>query len=151
MRAFRFRLEQALRWRENQVNLQKSNVAGAAGQLAQIEARLEKQRSELTSATALLIEEPTGAVLESYAGYKEASRARIRDSEAQVLAAQRTLALERSRLVGADQKLRMLENLKCTGSGLWRKEFDRELAVFADEAFLGKIQSENRRARSSGG
>lgn len=151
MKAFRFRLEQALRWRENQVNLEKSNVAGAAAQLAQIEARLEKQKSELTSATAMLIEEPTGAVLESYAGFKEASRARIRDSEAQVLAAQRALALEMSRLVEANRKLRVLENLKGTDSGLWRKEFDRELAVFADEAFLGKIQSENRRARSSGG
>lgn len=151
MRAFTFRLEQALHWRETQINLQKSQVAGAVARLAEIAASLGAQRSELASATARLSDEPTGAVLMSYARFKEKSLVRIRDSEAQALVAQRTLALEMGRLVEANQKLRSIENLKRTDLGRWRKEFDRELSDFADEAFLSRIQSEKRRARSSGG
>src|SRR5580693_598836 len=104
MKAFAFRLEQALRWRETQVRLQKSRVAAAAGRLAEIEAIFHARRSELSIAAAGIVDCPTGSVLEFYAGFKEKARARIRDSEAQALAAQRTLALEMNRLIEANQK-----------------------------------------------
>jgi hypothetical protein len=44
-------------------------------------------------------------------------------------------------LIEANQKLRLLENVKRTDQGRWRKEFDRELAALADEAFLCRLQS----------
>jgi hypothetical protein len=141
MKAFTFRLEQALRWRDTQVNLQKSRVAGAAGRLVEVEAILEARRAELSSAATRIIDGPTGAALRSYEGFRERSRARIRDSEAQALAAQRTLALEMNRLIEARQKLRTFENLRRTGEERWRRDFDRELAAFADEAFLCRLQS----------
>jgi len=141
MKAFTYRLEQVLRWRETQVNLRKSAVAVAAGRLAEIEAILEARKSELSNAAAGIVGGQTGSVLGSYAGFKEKSLARIRDSEAQALVAQRTLTLEMNRLIEAGQKLRLLENLKRTGEVRWRKEFDRELAAFADEAFLCRLQS----------
>ena len=144
MKAFTFRLEQTLRWRDTQVNLQKSHVAVAAGRLAEIEATLEARKAELSTAAARIVDRPTGGTLESYAGFKEKSRARIRDSEAQVLVAQRTLTLEMNRLIEARQKLRLFENLKRTGEVRWQKEFDRELAAFADEAFLCRLQANRR-------
>jgi flagellar export protein FliJ len=141
MKAFTFRLEQALRWRDTQVNLRKSAVAGAAGRLAEIEAVLDARKAELSGAAARIVDAPTGAALESYAGFREKARARIRDSEAQAVVAQRTLTLEMNRLIEARQKLRSFENLKRTGEERWRREFDRELAAFADEAFLCRFQS----------
>jgi len=141
MKAFTYRLEQVLRWRETQVNLRKSAVAVAAGRLAEIEAIWEARRAELSTAVAGIGGGPTGSVLGSYAGFKERSLARIRDSEAQALVAQRTLTLEMDRLIEAGQKLRLLENLKRTDQDRWRREFDRELAAFADEAFLCRLQS----------
>jgi hypothetical protein len=140
MKAFTFRLEQALRWRETQVNLQKSRVAAAAGRLAETEALLAARQAG-----------HTGEALGLYARFRRKSLAGIRDCEAQVLVLQRNLTLELNRLIEANQKLRLIENLKQTDRGLWLKEFDRELAAFADEAFLSRIQSVNRRARSSGG
>jgi flagellar export protein FliJ len=140
MKAFTFRLEQALRWRRTQVDLQKSRVAGAAGRLAEIAASLETRRSDLAAAAARIAEGPTGAALASYAGFKEKSRTRIGDLEAQALAAQRALTLEMSRLTEAKQRSRLLENLKQTGQARWRRDFDRELAAFADEAFLCRMQ-----------
>jgi flagellar export protein FliJ len=140
MKAFTFRLEQALCWRHTQVDLQKSRVAGAAGQVAEIGATLETRRSELADAAARIAEGPTGAALASYAGFKQKSRALIGDLEAQALAAQRALTLEMNRLTEASQRSRLLENLKQTGQARWHREFDREIAAFADEAFLFRIQ-----------
>ena len=141
MKAFTFRLEQALRWRETQVNLQKTRVAGAAGRLAEIAAALESRRVDLANAAVRIADGPTGAALASYAGFREKSRARIGDLEAQALVAQRTVTLEMNRLIEANQRSRLLENLKQTGEDRWRREFDRELAAFADEAFLCRKQA----------
>ena len=141
MKAFTFRLEQALRWRQTQVNLQKSRVAGAAGRLAEIAAILETRRSELANAATRIVDAPTGAALASYAGFKEKSRARIADLETKALAAQRTVTLEMNLLTEANRRSRLLENLKQTGQDRWRREFDREIAAFADEAFLCRLQA----------
>jgi len=145
MKAFTFRLEQTLRWCETQASLQKSHVAVAAGRLSEIGAALAARKAELSTAAARIVDEPTGGTLESYAGFKEKSRARIRDSEAQALVAQRTLNLEMNRLIEARQKMRLFENLKRAGEVRWRREFDRELAAFADEAFLCRLQSKRGR------
>src|ERR1700743_3128322 len=63
MKAFTFRLEQALRWRETQVEVQKSRVASASGRLAQTVALLEARKADLSSAAAAIDHEPTGAGL----------------------------------------------------------------------------------------
>ena len=139
MKAFAFRLEQVLHWRQTQVNLQKSRVAGAAGRLAEIAANLEARRAELATAAARIAEAPTGAALASYAGFRERSRVRIGDLEAQALAAQRALTLEMKRLTEANQRSRLLEHLKQAGQDRWSREFDREIAAFADEAFLCRM------------
>lgn len=144
MKAFSFRLEQALRWRAAQVDRVKTSAAAAAGRLAGIEAELESQRSELSTAAVRILDRPTGGALESYARFKEKSSVRVRDLEERLLAAQRALTLEMNRLIEANQRLRLLENFKHASQGRWRKEFDRELADFADEAFLCRLQSKSR-------
>jgi hypothetical protein len=141
MKAFSFRLEQALRWRRTQVDLQKSRVAGAAGRLAEIQAFLEARQAELSNATAGIGSAPTGFGLGSYAVFKDRSIARIRDLQAQALVAQRTVALEMNRLIEANRRVKLVENLKHGAHDRWLREFDRELAAFADEAFLCRRQS----------
>jgi flagellar export protein FliJ len=148
MKTFIFRLEQALRWRETQVDLQKSRVAGAAARLAEIAALLEARRIELANAAARLSHAATGVGLGSYAGFKDKSGARIRDLEAQALVAQRTLTLEMNRLIEANQRLKLVENLKHNDQGQWHRKFERELAAFADEAFLCRTQPTRKQGRS---
>ena len=137
MKAFSFRLEQALRWRGTQVAAQQARVAGAAAQRSTIEALLKSARAEAAGGAADLIREPTGFPLSSYAAFSARSRARICQLEADLAAAERALAAERDLLVAANRKLRLIENLKQGAQQRWRHEFDRELAAFADEAFLG--------------
>ena len=155
MKAFTFRLEQALRWRETQVRVQKSRVAAAASHASGIQALLDSMRAEASDSAVQIVRSPTGVALASYAGLVDRSRVRIAGLEAKSAAAQRVVTGEMESLLDANRKLRLLENLKRTEQDRWHTEFDRELATFADEAFLGrqhaKIQSKNGRARSSGG
>ncbi|MGA2711765.1 MAG: hypothetical protein ABSG41_01560 [Bryobacteraceae bacterium] len=136
MKAFSFRLDQALRWRETQVRARKSHVAAAAGHVGAIQSLLDSTRAEAASGAEQIVREPTGIALASYAGFIDKSRSRIRGLETNRAAAQRALALEMDRLADANRKLRLLENLKRTKQSLWHKEFDSELGAFADETFL---------------
>jgi hypothetical protein len=140
MKAFTFRLEQALRWRETQVAAQQARVAAAAAQRSGVEALLTSARAEAAGGAADIIDitrGPTGFPLSSYAAFIDRSRARIHQLEANLAAAERALAVERDLLLAANRKLRLLENLKHDAQMRWRAEFDRELSTFADEAFLG--------------
>jgi flagellar export protein FliJ len=139
VKAFTFRLDQALRWRRTQVTAQQSRAATAATQRSGAEALLRSARAAAAGGAADIIDitrEPTGFALSSYAAFIDRSRARIRQLEANLAATERALAVERDLLVAANQKLRLLENLKHDAQLSWRAEFDRELSAFADEAFL---------------
>ncbi len=140
MKAFHFRLDQALRWRETQVSLQKARVSAAVGRLAAIEKTLDSERVSLSTASTRLIEETVGHALQSFAAFRDRTRARIRDLEAQSAVAKRSVALEMNKLIEARQKTRLLENLKLADHTRWRQDLDRELAAFADEAFLSRLQ-----------
>jgi flagellar export protein FliJ len=139
VKAFSFRLEQVLRWRDMQVDLQKARVAAASSHVSQLRSALDTRRTEVAMGAAQIVREPTGVALASYAAFMEKSRARIRELEEQVAAAQRALTAEMDRLIEANRRLRLLEDLKRKGHGHWQREMDRELAAFADEAFLGRI------------
>jgi hypothetical protein len=141
MKAFAFRLEQALRWRGTQVTAQQSRVAASAAQRSAVAALLTSARAEAAGGAADIIREPTNFPLSSYAAFVDRSRASIRQLEANLAIAERALAVERDLLVSASRKLRLLENLKQDAQLRWRRDFDRELSAFADEAFLGASRS----------
>ena len=149
MKAFRFPLDQVLRWRETQVELQKSRVAEASAQLAEISASIEARNAEL--AAARLSEDSTGAALEACGAFRQRTRTRIRELQGQARTAGRALTLEMEKLAEANRKRKLIGNLKDAEFGDWRREFERELRTFADEAFLGRYNGKSGRARSSGG
>jgi flagellar export protein FliJ len=154
VKAFVFRLDQALRWRETEVNLQKARLAGAAANAARTQAALDSQKAELAGQSVEVTHGSTGTTLESYAGYAGRSRVQILRLQEQTMAARKALDAEMNRLIAANQKVRLLEKLRETEQVHWQHEFDRELSAFADEAFLsrsvlsgrsaGKLQSKKR-------
>lgn len=141
MKAFRFRLEQALHWRATGLNLQKARAAAANAKLAGLEAELHRRHLELSSAAAGAACDATGLGLDSYAGFRRRSATGIRDLEVQRLAARKNAELEAGRLIDASRKLRVLENLQAKAAGKWKQEFEHELAAFADEAFVQGLRS----------
>ncbi len=136
MKVFSFRLEQVRRWRETEVSLQESRVAAASAKLAEIRAAIEARRRELD--TARVSGNADGADLRAYADFRQRTEARIRDLEGQAVVAQHTLSTEMNRLVEANRKVKLIENLKQRVRGAWTREFERELGAFADEAFLNR-------------
>ena len=102
---------------------------------------LDSRRAEAASGAEQIVREPTGMALASYASFIDKSQLQIRGLETKLAAAQLAFASEMEHLLDANRKLRLLENLKRTEQGRWRQECDRELAAFADEAFLCRLQS----------
>jgi len=151
VKAFEFRLDQALRWRSTQVDIEKSHAAQAAARLAAIRAELEARRTELREAPRHLSAGSNGASLESFGVWTNRIRRHIADLEKKAKEAAAALAARMELLLEANRKRRLLENLRQTEHGRWRVESNRELEAFAGEAFLGRLQSKNGRARSSGG
>jgi hypothetical protein len=139
MKAFSFRLEQVLRWREMQLNLQRARVAAAGGKVSQNQSLVDFLKKEEAASGQQIRREPTGLALASYARHVQTSRVRIREAEQKLSAAQIALTAETDRLLESNRKLRLLEDLRDAGHREWRMEHERELAAFADEAFLGRV------------
>jgi flagellar export protein FliJ len=150
MKAFHFRLDQALRWRATQLDIEKSRVAAVAKRLADIRLALETLRSNLSNSTSQLGPVSDGSSLEILSAYTEKTRRQITELDKSLMPAQQALAAQTQLMIEANRKLHLIEKLKHTAQTAWNEEFTRELEAFAGENFLGRLQSK-KRARSSGG
>ena len=92
-----------------------------------------------------------GDALVLWAAFAARSHRRIQALEADAAEAEKALLLQMALMVEANRKLRLLENLKQNAQLQWTAEFNRELESFAGESYLFRLQSKDRRARSSGG
>jgi hypothetical protein len=141
MKKFTFPLEQALRWRQLQTDLQKSRVAAAVAVRSRLETELDALRDQARREHVLARNIETGAGLAAYAGFRERDRRAQEALEKQALAARKTEAAEMVRLREADRNARLLERLRERRLDDWGKQFDQELEAFAAEAFLCRHQA----------
>ncbi|MES1262221.1 MAG: hypothetical protein ABUS49_10835 [Acidobacteriota bacterium] len=145
MRAFHFRLDQALRWRAGQLDLEKSRVSLAARLLQDLRLELDTCRRDMADgAGQLSANGGTGSSLALWAGFTDRSRRQIKDLETRAGQAEQALAAQMQLLVAANRQVRLLENLKQGQHGRWQAEFSRELEAFAGESYLFRLQSRNR-------
>lgn len=156
MKAFVFRLERVMRWRATQVTLQQARASVASARLAAIEGALEARKVEVRACAGQIRQNAMGTAFQSYGRFVAVAQRDIKDLDGRAVAARKAVALEMNLLNDANRKVQLLENLKEGRQNVWQKEFDREIAAFADEAFLYRANQsgynrENRRARSSGG
>ncbi len=150
MKAFRFRLDQALRWRVAQRDAEKMKVAVAAKKISDIRAERELRNAELRNASGQLGPVTDGSVLELLNAFTGKTLRRIEELRKHEVQAQQELAVQTQAMLEANRKVRLIENLHETGRAEWQHEFDRELEAFASDSFLGRLQS-RKRARSSSG
>ena len=151
MKAFQFRLDQALRWRATQADLAKAKVAAAAGQLSGLQRQLESGRIQLSGDAHDLTSRAAGLSLEAWPAYLKKARREMTLIEKQIREADQNLGEQLRILVEANRKVRLLEKLKQSERTHWNTELDRELDKFSSEAFLARYNRETSRARSSGG
>ena len=141
MKAFRFRLEQVLRWRETQVGVQKSRTAMAAAKLSELQAALAGLRREAQENATAIANSQSGVLMSQYAHFAARSRRKIDAVSARVREAERALDAEKALLVKAERDRKLLEQVRAARAAEWQAGFERELEAFAGESFLGRIQS----------
>src|SRR5438309_10964644 len=95
MRAFRFGLDQARRWRASQRNTEKSRVAIAAARLRDSRCGIETRRTQLVDGAEQISTNVTsGSGLVLWAGFRERSCREIKDLEAAAAKAEKELAAQ---------------------------------------------------------
>lgn len=145
MKAFHFRLDQALRWRTTQLDLEKSRVSAAARRLASIREAIEATRVAVNQGAAELRAGADGLSLSAWGAYSDRSARRVRDLEKHAKEAEQSLAAQMQALLAASRGMKLLENLKNTEQRRWQSEFNRDLDAFAGESHLLRLQSKERK------
>src|SRR5690349_4037911 len=106
MKAFRFPLEQVLRWRASQVEIRRNRVAAAAGRVSTLQSALDGRERTMVSEREQIVREPAGQSLEWYAAFAASIRHQIRGLQKDLEEARRSFLLEADALVDANRKLR---------------------------------------------
>ncbi len=151
MKAFRFQLDQVLKWRSSQVDVEKARLAAAVARVAELQRDAATLEAQLTTEVAAWKLGTSGAELSLWDAYYRRTRKRIADLHVLAAEAEAALSTARQSLVEADRRLKLLQNLRDTRYRRWAADWSRELEAFAAESFLSKLQLENGRARSSSG
>jgi hypothetical protein len=144
MKAFHFRLDPALRWRDTQLRMEQEAAARLASRLAALQNELNARHAELRSGSADLVK-AGAAAFESWNAYVTRSKLRIRTIHTQILEARKALIIQTQKIAEARRNLRVLENLKENAHTQWTKDLDRETEAFAGEAFLAGIARDQAR------
>lgn len=144
MKAFRFRLESVLRWRETQTNLAKSEVAAAAEKLANLRAEAVRISVELSGSARRRTAGATGESLHAFDAYRLLATRQISHLASAALTAEKELAEKRVALAEARRREKVIGNLRERALAEWNQELTRETDAFAGEAFLARIQWKKR-------
>jgi flagellar export protein FliJ len=151
MKAFQFRLDQVLKWRSSQVDVEKGRLAVALARAAELRRHVSTLESQLLTEALRYRAGTTGDELAVWGAYYKSTRKQIGDLEAKEREAEAALAACRTSLLEADRRLQLLKNLRQIRHDRWKADWNRELEAFAAESFLAKLQLEKGRARSSSG
>jgi hypothetical protein len=138
MRAFKFPLRQALKWRMTQLELEENKLRQLAGSLeevalAEVKLDLVKGRAEGTVRQAAAVE---AVDLWALAAYRERLIAELRALALRRIECERLLAVQRQKVLEAQRQCRLLEKLEQRRHAEWQREADRELESLAAESFL---------------
>jgi len=144
MKAFRFRLGQALRWREQNVLVEKTLLAATGTRIAAVKNAQAALGTQLAAAARDLVATGGGVAFHAYEGFLRSSRCQVQILATQESAAKNEYAAAVSRLLESTRKVRLLESLRDADRQAWQRASDREMAGFADEAFLARHSSLSR-------
>lgn len=151
MKAFHFRLDQVLKWRSSQVDVEKGRLAVALARSAELRRHVNDLETQLLRGARGYHAGTTGDELGAWGAFYKTTRKQIVGLEAEAQEAETALAACRASLVEADRRLRLLQNLRHLRHDRWIADWNRELEAFAAESFLAKLLLEKGRARSSSG
>jgi flagellar export protein FliJ len=143
MKAFHFRLERVLEWRQTEFELAEHRLREAAAALGRLdeESRRLSAGREAAERAVRTADSVDGADLVAHSGYLRRLR---RDADA--LAARRVqldreLAARQQRLIEARRRLRIIEKCRERRLVAWEAQLGREIEAFAGESYLARWNS----------
>lgn len=140
MKAFHFSLEQVMRWRASQVDVEKSQFSSAVARVNAVSSAIALLTSELESGALTRTNGVSGAELALWDAYDARTRRQLAAMQVQRLEAETAASACRQALVEADRRLKLLQNLKKNQHNRWMTDWNRELEAFASESFLGRFR-----------
>jgi flagellar export protein FliJ len=138
MRAYQFRLQRALEWRRTQLDMEENRLRQAAAVLEAM--ALEAVKIELVKSRAEVAVRQSPAVdagdLWALAAYRQRLLAELQALAQRRQDAEKTLAEQRRKVLEAQRRVLLLENLDQRRRAEWSRQQDRELEALASESFL---------------
>ena len=133
MKAFHFRLQRVLDWREVERRLTLSRVEAAAATLSRVSA----ERATIHDALARGPEGcDDGVSLANWNGWKATLVRHLRSADVRMSGAQAAAQLLRKALLEADRKVKLLDKLRQGEIAQWRSGLEREMSAQATELYL---------------
>lgn len=136
MKAFRFRLERVLEWRQTERGLAAARVEAAEAALLNARHELEMIRQALERGPEA---NPTGSALANWAGWRNTLLRHLQGAGQRVTGAQSVLKERQSALVEANRRVRLLSNMKDAELDVWRRDMEREMSAMANDLHLARI------------
>lgn len=145
MKAFEFRLQRVADYRQQQLDLEKNRLQNLSGQMQRLDEErisLERQRSEAEHNVASRGENLTGEDVSALAGFQEyvARRAREMQQQKRELAAE--IDQQRTVVVEAERRVKLLDRLKDRKLREWKASSDRELDELASDSHLARLAAQ---------
>ncbi len=144
MKAFRYRLDPALRWRATELRLEQEKVSVMSRRIAALQDELMAKHNELRSGS-LELTNAGSAAFDSWGAYVDRCRRRMQWIKEQLRQSKTALAEKTKDMVEAHRRLRILENMQQDERTRWEAELGRETEALAAEAFLAGLQRNRHR------
>jgi flagellar export protein FliJ len=143
VKKFHFPLERVLAFRRLQRDLERAALERALGEVRRIEELAEEVRREAESTARDVVtrsaQEPLdGTQLSGLDGYQHYLKRVARDVEIHRQRAEAAAGQQRSKLVEAERRMKVLEHLQERAREQWTQALNKEVEDFAAEAFLAR-------------
>jgi flagellar export protein FliJ len=140
MRAFEFRLEKVLRWRQAQLELEQFALSRLAAERVRWKTALANLDAARDAAEQAVISSQSigGADLGALAKYRQRLQNEKELSSERLRQCEHNMTKQRERLLEARRGYRLLEKLRHARRVEWETAVDREFESLADEAFLAQ-------------
>jgi len=150
MQNFAFRLDRILRWRQEQFEAEEARLGTILAERERMETARNKLRKARDGAVDdLLTAGPMdGLELAALGGFRARLEKELETSSRQLQEVGRRLAAQKTRVVDAQRRVRLLEKLRRRKLDEWQTTLDREQQNFAGEAFLARWNPGSRSAKT---
>lgn len=138
MKKFNFPLASVLRWRETQLQVERTRLATILAAEARLKAALETLKEERRAALQTLqtAKEFETVELRALSAYLIGAAAAENGLHDQLLRAANVVAAQRAQVLSAERNVQLLEKVKTKKRAEWNREFQRFLDQTAEEAWL---------------